>query len=129
LRRRVQVIMAILSLTANGLGAEPDDANRSMEFVAAGDMAEGAVMARTTRGVIQSITLYNRTAIISGFTYDFGEPDHRLPVQVQMVGSEFGTIEMLRLNMKVEIVYGERGDIRLAVRLQQLADDTVLEVF
>lgn len=110
-------------------GTEQDDVSGPLEFVATEDMDEGAVMARTTRGVIQAIDLENRTAEISGFIYDFGEPDDPLPVQVKMSGSEFGAFEMLRPNMKVEIVYGDTGEIRLAVRLQQLADDAELEVF
>lgn len=55
------------------IGAEQD--GRSMDFVAPEDMDEGAVMASTTHGVIQSINLADRTAQISGYIYDFGDPD------------------------------------------------------
>jgi hypothetical protein len=45
-----------------------------------------------------------------------------------MLNSAFGAFELLLPNMKVEIVYGETEEIRLAVTLQQLADDAEMEI-
>lgn len=130
MNRLVLVIMMMplcLTVSHRTFGAEQDV--RSMEFVAAEDMDEGAVMASTTYGVVQSINLADRTAQISGYIYDFGDPNDRLPVEVRMIDSNLGAFELLQPNMKVEIVYGETKEIRLVVRLQQLVDDASIEVY
>ncbi len=124
---RLVVVFAVmsLSLTVSNLALGAED----LVFVAPEDMDEGSVMASTTRGVVESIDLENRTLDIGGYSYYVGFPDDPLPVKVTMVNSDYGAFELLRPNMKVEIVYGEIEDKRLAVRLQQLADSTELEVF
>ncbi len=120
------VISMFLTIGNQALGEEQSD--DSLVFVAPEDMDEGAVMASTTRGVVESINLEDRTAQISGYTYDFGDPNDPLPVKVTMLNSAFGAFELLLPNMKVEIVYGETEEIRLAVTLQQLADDAEMEI-
>ena len=119
----VVVVMSLFLAAGNPVfGREQDGFGKSMQFVAPEDMDEGAVMARTARGVIQAIDLAKRTAHISGYTYDFGDT-----VEVKMYGSDFGSFEMLQPGMKVEVVYGDPGDIRIAVRLQQLTGSAEID--
>ena len=87
---------------------------------------EGAVAARTTKGVIESVDLATRSAVIGGYLYDFGRPDEQMPARVKMHNSDGGAYELLRPGMKVEIQYGDVGDVRLVVKVQQLSDRAVL---
>ena len=80
------------------------------------------LIARTTDGVIRSIDLEKRTAIISGYLYEFGPPT--FPLKVTMLNGSAGSIEMLRTGMKVEVVYGELDTSRLAASIKQLPEDT-----
>ena len=124
----VVVVMSLFLAAGNQVfGGEQDDVSDSMHFVAPEDMDDGAVMARTTRGVIHAIDLAKRMARISGYIYEFGSPDDPATVGIKMYDSDFGAFEMLRPGMKVEVVYGDADDIRIAVRLQQLADDADME--
>jgi hypothetical protein len=124
----VAVVMSLFLAAGNQVfGEKPDDVRGSMQFVAPEDMDEGAVMARTTRGVVQAIDLAKRMAQIDGYIYEFGSPDDPGSVEVKMYDSDFGALEMLQPGMKVEVVYGDIGDIRITVRLQQLADDADIE--
>ena len=85
----------------------------------------GAV--RTTQGIIHVLDLASRAGIISGYLYDFGSATEEDPVQVKMYNSDYGALELLRPGMRVEVVYGEEGNVRLAIRVQQLADQDLLE--
>ena len=83
---------------------------------------QGAVASRTTRGVIHSVDLAERTAIISGYKYDFGSPNEQMFVEVKMYNSAYGAFELLQPGMKVEIVYNDNGTERMAIEVQQLSD-------
>ena len=83
------------------------------------------IVARTTEGVIRSINLEKRTAIIGGFLYEFG-PTY-FPLKVTMLNDSPGSIEMLKVGMKVEVMYGELGTARLASSIKQLPEDTQVE--
>ena len=83
------------------------------------------VVARTARGIIRSIDLDKRTAIIGGFMYAFGPPS--FPIKVTMLNASTGSIEMLRSGMKVEVVYGEFGTSRIAASIKQLPSDANVE--
>ena len=85
------------------------------------------VMARTKYGIIRSIDLQSRTAIISGFKYAFGSVEDGRTAEVKLYGSEYGALELLKVGMKVKVVYGEFGFMRVVLRLQQLADNAVIE--
>lgn len=98
-----------------------------MEFITDEDVLNQTVRARTTQGVVESVDLAERSALISGYTYDFGPANMPIPVEVKMYNSDYGAFELLRSGMKVEIVYGDVGDVRLAVRVQQLSDSAVPE--
>jgi len=102
---------------------------QEMEFITDEDILKNAVAARTTRGIVESVNLEARSAVISGYAYDFGTPDMPVPVEVKMYNSDYGAFELLERGMKVEVVYGDTGDLRLVVRLQQLSNDAVIEDF
>jgi hypothetical protein len=80
---------------------------------------------RTARGVLTELNLVDRTGIIGGFSYQFGTI--QAPLKVRMYQSEAGVVEMLSPGMKVEVVYLDTGDTRVALSLDQLSDDEVVE--
>ncbi|MBD3647331.1 MAG: hypothetical protein HUJ31_07770 [Pseudomonadales bacterium] len=84
--------------------------------------ADKRIYTRETTGVIRSINLSEREAIISGYKYYFGSPVYNDAADVDMYGSQYGSFEMLRVGMKVYIRYAEYGNIRYVVQLQQLSD-------
>ena len=69
------------------------------------DSIEEAVEGRSTTGRIESIDLSKRTAIISGFMYHFGPQTDAQPLQVKLLGRNFGSLEMLASGMHVEVSY------------------------
>lgn len=84
--------------------------------------------ARHRQGIVDVIDFADRTAIISGYKYSFGEPGANYYPDVTMLNSDFGSFELLKPGMKVDIVYGEFGFIRVVVSLQQLPDDAVIKL-
>lgn len=77
-----------------------------------------SLVARTAQGVIRSIDLGRRSAIISGFLYDFGPPT--IPVPVTLLNANPGSVHMLHPGMKVEVKYKELGTSRATVSITQL---------
>lgn len=120
-------MLLLFSASGQVSAAEEDEISEPVEFVAP-QLDQSVVMTRTTQGVIHLIDLENRTAEISGFLYAFGEPNDLSPGQVIMSGSDYGAFELLQPGMKVEIDYVETGEIRLVVRLQQLANEAEIEL-
>ena len=83
------------------------------------------LVARTDQGVLRSIDLEKRTAMIGGFLYDFGPQTY--PIKVTMLNSSAGAVELLRKGMKVEVEYLDLGTSRLAVSITQLPDSAEVE--
>jgi len=83
--------------------------------------------ARTDDGVLHSLDLSSRTAMIGGYRYhfipDFGSP----PLSVKLYGSDAGSLSLLHPGMKVRVTYGDTGDARVAVRIEQLSDSAKVE--
>ena len=119
-----QCLLVIAFMSPMALAADPDE---QIEFITDENVLKEAVRARTTQGVIESVDVAERSAIIGGYIYDFGPPDMRIPVEVKMYNSNYGAFELLQPGMKVEIVYGDVGDMRLAVRVKQLSNNAVIE--
>jgi hypothetical protein len=94
-------------------------------FLTEEEMQDGTAV-RTTRGEIETVDLNDRSAIISGYIYDFGSPNEESPVVVKMYRSNYGAFELLQPGMKVEILYGEELDGRSAIEVQQLSDNEVI---
>jgi hypothetical protein len=114
------LVLALMSPMAQMAVAE------ELRFLTEVEMQDG-VATRTTRGVIHSVDLAERTAIISGYEYDFGSPTQQTPVKVKMYNSAYGAFELLQPGMKVEIEYGDDGTERLVIEVQQLSDIDVPE--
>ena len=102
---------------------------KEMEFITDENILKNTVSARTTQGIVESVDLQARSAVISGYTYDFGTPDMPVPIEVKMYNSDYGAFELLEGGMKVEVVYGDTGDLRLVVRLQQLSNNATIEEY
>ena len=82
------------------------------------------IYARTAVGQIFSIDLVNRTAMISGYRYYFGNPVQGDASKISLYGYDAGSLEMLRVGMKVYIRYAELGTSRYVVSLKELAPST-----
>jgi len=83
---------------------------------------EKRLYTRTTTGVIRDINLSKRQAIVSGYKYYFGSPVYGDAADVDMYDADFGSLEMLKVGMKVFIRYAEYGNIRYVVHLEQISD-------
>lgn len=74
-------------------------------------------------GRIRSIDLSDRNAIISGFEYHLGSSGGTDRCIVKMLGLDFGSVELLQVNMFVEVHYiQESGRRRLAKLIIQTDD-------
>ncbi|MBL4682766.1 MAG: hypothetical protein JKY88_18885 [Pseudomonadales bacterium] len=81
---------------------------------------QGSGSGRITEGQIRSIDLVNRTAIISGFIYHFGPATDAQPLQVRMLGKDYGSLEMLKVDMHVEVIYIQEDQHRVGKKLTQI---------
>ena len=52
-------------------------------------------------GVIRSINIADRTAVISGYRYTFGHPSGQDMPIIELSGRDHGAFQMLRTGMKV----------------------------
>jgi len=87
--------------------------------------AEDAGVRMMHRDVIRSIDLDTRTGVIGGYAYQFGSAVQ--PVKVTMYNASTGALELLQPGMKVEVVYVDTDTTRLAISIQQLAQDEDVE--
>ena len=65
-------------------------------------------------GRIRSIDLSDRNTIISGFEYHLGSSGGTDRCIVKMLGLDFGSVELLQVNMFVEVYYIQESGRRLA---------------
>ena len=77
-----------------------------------------------TTGIIRSIDLAEREAMIGGFRYYFGSPVLDNSSEVRMYNTSFGSFEMLSVGMKVRVRYADTGVSRYVVLLEQLSSLT-----
>ncbi len=84
------------------------------------DSIEDSVPERTTEGQIRTIDLGGRTAVIGGFVYHFGPSTDAYPLQVKMLGKDYGSLEMLKPGMHVQILYIQAGQHRIGNMLTQV---------
>ena len=101
-------------------GVSDGDVNLYDELMSTGEQTRNA---RITEGVIHSIDLAKRKAVIGGYTYYFGPPDMSIPTQVKLYGTRYGAIELLEPGMKVKVTYGDTGRIRIVLQVEQLSPD------
>lgn len=88
---------------------------------------DGTVKARRDEGLIHSINYSNRTGIIGGHKYWFGQQFSEIPLKVKLLNSDTGAFELLEPGMKVSVTYGDSGRARVAVIVEQLAFDADIE--
>lgn len=69
-------------------------------------------------GVLESIDLIQRTAIVNGFRYTVGSAVN--PVRVKMLGSNAGALELLSSGMHVRVTYRETPDQRIGMAIEQI---------
>ena len=90
---------------------------------------EASNYTQTRIGEVHSMDYANKTAIISGYRYSFsGVKGYDLP-SIRMYRSDAGSYELLRVGMRVNVVYRLSKHARIVVDLKQVADDTKLGVF
>jgi len=83
---------------------------------------------QTRIGMVHSLDLANKTAVISGYRYSFtGIKGWDLP-SVKMYGADYGAFELLRTDMKVRITYRLSKKSRVVVALRQVSDETPLGI-
>ncbi len=119
--RSTFVIGLVAVLAWGTAGAQEVDLRK--ELTAMGETRK----ARTTEGVIHELDLGARSAVIGGYTYVFGPPNMPIPVKVKMYGSNYGAIELLQTGMKVKVIYGDTGNMRVALQIEQLAPNAEIK--
>ena len=83
---------------------------------------------QTRIGMVHSLDLANKTAVISGYRYSFtGTEGWDLP-SIKMYGTDYGAFELLRTDMKVRVTYRLSKMSRVVVALRQVSDDTRLGI-
>lgn len=83
---------------------------------------------QTRIGMVHSLDVVNKTAVISGYRYSFtGTKGYDLP-SIKMSNSDYGAFELLRKGMKVRVTYRLSKSSRIVVELRQVADDAKLGI-
>lgn len=113
---RIFKLSFLLVLFSQGLMAD------DVSFDTIMDSMEDSVPEQTTEGQIRSIDLVNRTGVIGGYIYYFGPSTDAYPLQVKMLGKDFGSLEMLKVDMHVEVVYIQVGQHRVGNLLTQIVE-------
>ena len=75
---------------------------------------------RTTQGFVRDIDLAERTTVIGGYSYFVGPATAETPIRVVLAGTTAGSFELLRNGMRVEVVYVDFGDARIAFEITEL---------
>jgi hypothetical protein len=89
---------------------------------------EASDYTQTRIGMVHSLDLANKTAVISGYRYSFtGTKGWDLP-SVKMYGTDYGAFELLRKDMKVRVTYRLSKMSRVVVALRQVSEDTRLGI-
>jgi hypothetical protein len=90
-------------------------------------IAEEEVWWLEKEGVIRSINLADRTAIITGFRYYFGSSSGYQMADIELLNQSTAVFEMLAVGMKVQFHFTSDKPWRRILRLRQLPDDAWLD--
>ena len=82
---------------------------------------------RTTQGFVRDIDLAERTTVIGRYSYLVGPAIAETPVRVVLAGTTAGSFELLRNGMRVEVVYVDFGDARIAFEITELTSQQFQE--
>lgn len=87
------------------------------------DSIVDAVEERSTEGKIQALDLAARTGTIGGYRYHFGPSTLSMPLEVKLLGRNFGSLELLEVGMDVRVFYFESpNEHRVALELIQIPE-------
>lgn len=76
---------------------------------------------RVTEGRIEALDLIDRTGTIGGHRYHFGPSTLSTPLQVKLLGRNFGSLELLNIGMDVRVSYFvSPSEHRVAIELIQI---------
>ncbi len=81
---------------------------------------------KITDGKIEALDLTARTGTIGGYRYHFGPSTISQPLEVKLIGRNFGSLELLSVGMDVRVYYFEApSEHRVALELIQIAESEV----
>ena len=116
MRKLVMILLATVSMSS--LAEE-----KTFKEIAEGLSGE-VQSARVSSGIVRSIDLDSRTAVIGGYKYWFGPAFSEYPLKISLLSyAGGGSLELVEPGMKVEVTFGDTGDARIAMILRQLPDD------
>ena len=75
---------------------------------------------KLTSGNISNINLSKRTVNVDAIKYLLPSATAAVPLQVMMLGSNYGSIELLQDGMAVSVYYKKDGYYRSALRIVQI---------
>jgi len=81
---------------------------------------EKNVSQRAANGRIQEIDRIERTIVVGGVKYFYGPATIVDPLQVRMLGVDYGAVELLRVGMFIEVHYLPSETYRIAKALTQI---------
>ncbi len=110
-------LFVLLLLTAT---LTPPVNAEELNFFKVMDSVEDGMALRSATGEIHELDLARRTAIISGFMYVFGPSTLADPLEVTMLGSDYGALELLRVGMYVEVRFLQSPSGRVGRQLIQV---------
>jgi hypothetical protein len=118
------VFLAFFLVLPSAYGDESSELlNRAADadFATIVESIDEAAIEQVATGKIAAIDLVGRTATIGGYIYYFGSSTIASPVEVELLGRDFGALQMLTPGMDVEAYYYEAGDFgRVGTRLIQI---------
>ena len=103
----IKLILLALSLLSGPLAAK--DFKRSK-----------TIYAIETEGQVYKIDLAERTALIGGFEYYFGDPYQNNMPTITFLGGSEGVLEMMYVGMRVKVLFADYGHMRLAMKVDQV---------
>lgn len=108
-------LLALLTIVFNSLAVAGE-----VSYFAIVDSMDSNVPERVGNGRIQAIDLAQRTIVISGFKYYLGPSTIDRPLEVRMMGTDHGALELLAVNMFVEVHYLPTSSYRIAKMMTQI---------
>ncbi|HIG40390.1 MAG: hypothetical protein ABGY96_10925 [bacterium] len=75
---------------------------------------------KLTSGIVSNINLSQRTLNVDAIRYLLPSATAAEPLQVNMLGSNYGSLELLQDGMAVSVYYRKAGSYRSALRIVQI---------
>lgn len=100
---KLRAVFLLIGCIAVAMQANAESGDLSYDEII--DSIEGQVPELVTTGRIEALDLGARTGTIGGFRYHFGPSTISLPMQVKMLGRDFGSVQLLSVGMDVQVYY------------------------